>query len=275
MKYDLHSHSYFSDGDLSPSQLVEKAAENSITHLALTDHDTLDGLAEARRAAQKTDVTIINGIELSCTWEGLLVHIVGLNVDPSNKTLQAAVKDNKARRLVRAEAMFEDLEQNGIDVKASVEQQISGRGVPTRPHFATALVEQGYAKDKKQAFKRYLVKGKPGYIPMRWPNLESVGKAITASGGVAVLAHPMRYKLTRTKLSWLIKDMVAANIRGIEICTASTDKQQVAMLADLAIKFQLFGSIGSDFHSEHQPWAKLGKVEPLPSSLTPVWEAFH
>lgn len=275
MKYDLHCHSYFSDGDLSPSQLVEKAVENAITHLALTDHDTLDGLSEARRAAQGTDVTLINGLELSCTWEGMLVHIVGLNVDPSNTTLQNAVKDNKSRRLVRAEAMLEDLEQNGIDVKDSVEQQISNRGVPTRPHFAQALVEQGYAKDKKQAFKRFLVRGKPGYIPMRWPDLEAIGTAITASGGVAVLAHPMRYKLTRTKLSWLLKDMSEAGVKGIEICTASTDKQQVAMLTDLATRFKLLGSVGSDFHSDHQPWAKLGRVEPLPSSLTPVWDAFH
>jgi len=136
------------------------------------------------------------------------------------------------------------------------------------------LVEQGYAKDKKQAFKRFLVRGKPGYIPMRWPGLDEVGHAITAAGGVAVLAHPMRYKLTRTKLSWLIKDMVAAGINGMEICTASTDKQQVAMLSDLATKFKLYASMGSDFHSETQPWAKLGKVEALPSALTPVWEAF-
>jgi len=274
-KYDLHSHSYYSDGDLSPKQLVEKAAENAITHLALTDHDTLEGLIEANLAAKKTGLHLINGIELSCTWEQQLIHIVGLNVQPSDKTLCAAVKDNKTRRLDRAEAMFEDLEQHGIDLRAAVSQRLVNRGVPTRPHFAEALVEQGYAKDKKQAFKRFLVRGKPGYIPMRWPSLDEVGAAITASGGIAVLAHPMRYKLTRTKLSWLIKDMVSAGIQGMEVCTSSTDKQQVAMLSDLALKFNLYASIGSDFHSESQPWAKLGRVESLPSALTPVWEMFR
>lgn len=274
MKYDLHSHSFFSDGDLSPTELVQLAARESVTHLALTDHDTLDGLPDAAKAASEAGVELINGIELSCTWEERLVHIVGLNIDTKNKHLLSLVKENKQRRLLRAEAMYEDFEQNDIDIRKLVQSKIPKYGVPTRPHFADALIEMGLAKDKKQAFKRYLVRGKTGYIPMRWPGLDKVGSAITASGGVAVLAHPMRYKLTRTKLSWLIRDMVAAGIRGMEICTASTDKQQVAMLTDLASKFKLYASTGSDFHSEHQPWAKLGRIEPLPSTLTPVWEAF-
>lgn len=270
-KYDLHSHSYYSDGDLSPAELVAKAVDSDITHLALTDHDTLDGLREAQVAAKQAGLNLINGIELSCTWENRLIHIVGLNVDASNKTLLSLVKENKQRRLVRAESMFEDFEQHGIDIRDSVFKLLPERGVPTRPHFAQALVEQGYAKDKKQAFKRYLVRGKPGYIPMLWPGLDKVGKAITSAGGVGVLAHPMRYKLTRTKLSLLIKDMTAEGIKGMEICTATTDKQQVAMLSDLAQKFNLLASIGSDFHTDTQPWAKLGRVQPLPSALTPVW----
>ena len=273
-KYDLHSHSHFSDGDLSPTELVLKASESGITHLALTDHDTLDGLTEASRAADKIGLNLINGVEFSCTWEKQLIHVVGLNVDPSNRTLLRAIKSNKQRRESRAESMFEDLEQNDIDIRSTVIKNLGGRGVPTRPHFADALIEHGFAKDKKQAFKRYLVKGKPGYIPMLWPDLNEIGKAITASGGVAVLAHPMRYKLTRTKLSWLIKDMVAAGIKGMEICTASTDKQQIKMLSDLAQKFKLVASLGSDFHSETQPWAKLGQTEPLPKELTPVWKSF-
>ncbi|MCH2189543.1 MAG: PHP domain-containing protein [Gammaproteobacteria bacterium] len=273
-KYDLHSHSYYSDGSLSPTELVLKATERGITHLALTDHDTLDGLGEASRAADKLGLNFINGVELSCTWEKLLIHVVGLNVDPSNKILQRAIKSNKQRRESRAESMYEDLEQNDIDIRETVIRNLKGRGVPTRPHFADALVEHGFAKDKKQAFKRYLVKGKPGYIPMLWPDLNEIAKAITSAGGVAVLAHPMRYKLTRTKLSLLIKDMVAAGVKGIEICTASTDKQQIKMLSDLAQKFRLVASVGSDFHSETQPWAKLGQTEPLPKELTPVWNLF-
>lgn len=274
LKYDLHSHSYFSDGSLSPSELVIKASERGITHLALTDHDTLDGLNEAQRAATKVGLTLINGVEFSCSWENLLIHVVGLNIDGSNKKLLRAIKSNKQRRESRAESMFEDLEQHDIDVRDTVLKNLGGRGVPTRPHFADALIEHGYAKDKKQAFKRFLVKGKPGYIPMLWPDLTEIGQAITSAGGVAVLAHPMRYKLTRTKLSWLIKDMVSAGVNGIEICTASTDRQQIKMLSDLALKFKLFASVGSDFHSDTQPWAKLGQTEPLPKELTPVWKLF-
>lgn len=273
-KYDLHCHSYYSDGELSPEAVINKAAQANITHLALTDHDTVEGLNEARLAASKVGVNLINGVELSCTWENRLIHVVGLNIDPSNPALRDAIAENKRRRLDRAEAMFEDFEQNGIELRESVQTLLVDRSVPTRPHFADALISQGYAKNKKQAFKRFLVKGKPGYIPMHWLGLSEVGHAITASGGVAVLAHPMRYKLTRTKLCQLIADMVSAQIRGIEVCTASTDRQQIQMLADLAIKFNLYASLGSDFHSEQQPWAKLGQVTPLPKALVPVWEAF-
>lgn len=274
IKYDLHSHSYYSDGDLSPQQLVAKAVESDISHLALTDHDTIDGLAEAQVAASNSGINLINGVELSCTWEKNLVHVVGLNLDPTHPALQTAISENKQRRLDRANAMYQDFARHGIDLEGPVREKLKGRGVPTRPHFADALVEQGHAKDKKQAFKRFLVRGKPGFIPMQWPNLDDVGQAITAAGGVAVLAHPMRYKLSRTKLIWLINDMIAANVKGIEVCTSSTDKQQIAMLSKLAIEYQLYASTGSDFHSESQPWAKLGRSEPIPSVLTPVWEAF-
>ena len=274
MKYDLHCHSYFSDGTLSPTQLVEHAKEREITHLALTDHDTLEGLVEAQAAADEQNIELINGIELSCTWEKQLLHVVGLNVDPSNSMLRKGVKQNQQRRLDRAEAMYEDFEQHDIFLRESVAQQILNRGVPTRPHFAQALVEAGYAKDKKQAFKRYLVRGKPGYIPMNWPGLDDIGEWVTAAGGVAVLAHPNRYKLTRTKLSRLISEMVPHGVTGIEVSTSTTDKQQSKMLGDLAMQFDLVSSIGSDFHSMDQPWARLGCAADLSKDLTPVWAKF-
>lgn len=274
MKYDLHSHSHFSDGSLSPTQLVHAAIKQDITHLALTDHDTLNGLQEAQLAVKDSSLDLINGIELSCTWEKRLLHIVGLNIDPNNKVLQLGVEQNRQRRLERAEAMYEDFKQHGIELRDQVNALLEARGVPTRPHFAQALVQLGYAKDKKQAFKRYLVRGKPGFIPMSWPSLEEVGEWINQASGVAVLAHPMRYKLTRTKLTHLISDMKSAAIHGMEISTATTDKQQVSMLSDLAQEFQLLASIGSDFHSPDQPWARLGAAHPLPSELTPVWSRF-
>lgn len=275
MKFDLHSHSHFSDGDLSPTQLVDRAVEAGISCLALTDHDTLDGLAEVQHAAdQQAGFTVVNGIELSCTWENQLIHVVGLNIDPGNPALRAGVKQNKDRRLMRSEAMFEDFEQHNIDIRNEVAALIPDRGVPTRPHFADALIQKGLAKDKKQAFKRYLVKGKPGYIPMRWPDLNEVGEWVQAAGGVAVLAHPNRYKYTRTKLSRLIAEMLAAGIHGMEVSTSTTDKQQSVMLGELANRFGLLASIGSDFHSESQPWARLGGAEPLAKDLSPVWMRF-
>lgn len=275
MKYDLHSHSYFSDGDLSPTELVDLALKSDISCLALTDHDTLDGLPEVQQAAsQVSGFSVINGIELSCSWENQLLHVVGLNIDPSNATLLAGVEANKGRRLTRAEAMFEDLETHNINIREEVAALIPDRGVPTRPHFAEALVQQGLAKDKKQAFKRYLVKGKPGYIPMQWPNIEEIGSWIQAANGVAVLAHPNRYNYTRTKLSRLIVQMRSAGIFGIEVSTSSTDKQQQSMLGELAQKYDLLASIGSDFHSLSQPWARLGGANALAKTLTPVWEKF-
>ena len=274
MKVDLHCHSHFSDGTLSPTELVKCAHERGISHLALTDHDTLEGLAEARNAAEELGLNLINGIEFSCTWEKQLLHIVGLDIDPSNASLRAGVATNRRLRLERADAMFEDLEQHGIDIRDSVSKQIQDRGVPTRPHFAQALVEQGYAKDKKQAFKRFLVRGKPGYIPMVWPSLEQVGGWIEAAGGIAVLAHPNRYKFTRTKLSRLISEMIPAGILGIEVSTSTTDKQQSTMLGQLSLQFGLLSSIGSDFHSLDQPWARLGSAADLSKELNPVWANF-
>lgn len=274
MKFDLHCHSYFSDGTLSPTELIQSAFERGISHIALTDHDTVEGLAEARKAAEKLGIELVNGIEFSCTWEKQLLHIVGLNIDPSNPLLRKGVATNKRLRLERAEAMFEDLEQHDIDIREAVGRQIRDRGVPTRPHFAQALVEQGYAKDKKQAFKRFLVRGKPGYIPMIWPSLTDVGSWIEAAGGIAVLAHPNRYKFTRTKLSRLISEMIPAGIRGIEVSTSTTDKQQSTMLGQLSLQFGLLASIGSDFHSPDQPWARLGSAADLPNELNSVWTHF-
>lgn len=275
MKADYHCHSHFSDGTLSPTQLLELASQAGITDLALTDHDTLEGLPEAQIAAQSQGINLINGIELSCTWEKQLIHVVGLNIDPANSVLSAGVEQNKQRRLDRAEAMFEDFEQHDIFLRESVSELIAARGVPTRPHFAEALVQQGYAKDKKQAFKRYLVRGKPGYIPMVWPDVEQIGAWIGAAGGIAVLAHPNRYKFTRTRLSRLISDMLKAGIQGIEVSTSTTDKQQSAVLADLAKQFGLYASIGSDFHSKDQPWARLGGAADLSKDLNAVWNGFN
>lgn len=274
MKFDLHCHSYYSDGSLSPTELVALASEKEITHLALTDHDTLNGLAEARLAAQDHQIEFINGVELSCNWNGQLLHVVGLGFDPSNQQFLQGISENTERRLVRAQAMIKDFEDHDIDLKNEVESLLE-EAVPTRPHFAQALVNLGYAKDKKQAFKRYLVPGKTGYIAMEWPDLNEIANWISSAGGVAILAHPMRYKFTRTKLVRLIEEMKQFGIQGLEVSTPITNPQQSEMLVNLCLEHDLYASIGSDFHSHDQPWARLGGAIPLSNSVKPIWDAFQ
>ncbi len=275
MKFDLHCHSYFSDGTLSPSQLIDHAIDSGVTHLALTDHDTVSGLESAVLAASKSDLTLIPGVEFSCLWQHQLLHIVGLSVDQENSFMLDGIQSNTDRRFERAEKMYQDFERNDIDLRSDVQTQIAGKGVPTRPHFAQALVNQGYAKNKKQAFKRYLIKGKVGYIPMQWPSLEQVANWINQAGGVAVLAHPMRYKFTRSRLIRLIEEMTSVGVRGMEVSTPINDNQQIEMLTRLALDYDLLASIGSDFHSPDQPWARLGTAVPLANELTPVWTEFN
>lgn len=273
-KYDLHCHSTYSDGDLSPSELLALAAQRDISHLALTDHDSLAGIQDAQLAAKGGPVALITGLELSATWRGQLLHVVGLGVDVNNATLNAGVALNQQRRRERAERMIADFLKHDIDLAEEVTRLLND-AVPTRPHFAQALINLGYAKDKNQAFKRYLVRGKPGFIPLVWPSLEEIGEWITHAGGQPVLAHPLRYGFTRTKLITLIGEMKANGIDAMEVSTPINDDGQIDMLARIAIEQDLYGSMGSDFHSNDQPWARLGSAKPMPEGVVPVWHALQ
>ena len=273
--YDLHTHTYFSDGAFSPKELICAAVERNITHLALTDHDTVSGLAEAQNVADQMPINFIPGIELSCVWRHQLLHLLGLNIDSNNASLLAGVAQNQERRWQRAEAIHKDLAKHDINVRDDMESNLQKDSVPTRPHFAAALVKQGLAKDKKQAFKRYLVKGKPGYVAMQWPDLSEAAKWVHDAGGVAVLAHPMRYKFSRSRLIMLIEEMREYGVKAIEVATPITDQQQMQMLAQLTREHNLWASRGSDFHSLEQAWARLGGAPELPEAVTPVWQLFN
>ena len=275
-KYDLHCHSYYSDGSLSPKQLIDLACENDITHLALTDHDTLSGIADAKAAALSapSQIQLINGVELSCNLDSMLLHIVGLNIDPENAELRAGVARSSKIRKDRAELMFTKFEEMDIDLRELVHNQLDDRSVPTRPHFARALIELGLAKNMQQAFTRYLKKGKPGYAPTEWPKVDEIASWIKKAKGVAVLAHPLRYGLSRAKLVRLIKKLKLVDIYGIEVSTASTNPQQQEMLSRIAVEHNLYASIGSDFHSFEQSWAMLGSSKPFSTKLNPVWNQF-
>lgn len=272
--YDLHSHSNFSDGTLSPEDLVKRAKEFGVEALALTDHDTVAGTASAKQAALSQGIEIISGVEFSCTWENQLIHMVGLNIDEHATSIQLGVQQNSERRHERAQRMHQDLIKHGVDIREQVAHILRDGASPARPHFAQALVEKGVVKDLKRAFKQFLVRGKPGYIPVAWPPLEEVASWILSAGGTPVLAHPARYKFTRTKLIRLIHDMQAVGVHCLEVSTCTTEAHQSKMLADLAREHELMASIGSDFHSPDQPWAALGAAPALPKDLQPVWAAF-
>lgn len=279
MNVDLHCHSYYSDGTLSPTEVVELAAQNEVEMLALTDHDTVRGLEEAQKTADALNINLIKGIEFSTTWcdssnKVQSLHIVGLNIDSENAELIQCIDNNKAERKRRATETFEALATLDIDVSAEITAQVPKDGIVTRTHIARALIDKGIVKNFDQAFKKYLGKGKRAFVEGQWESLENVINCIRAAGGVAVIAHPMRYKLSATRLHQLAEEFANLGGHGIEVVTATQDVNQQARAAQLAEQNNLFSSIGSDFHSLEQPWAMLGRCKQLPKNATPIWEAF-
>lgn len=274
MKADLHSHSYYSDGTLSPLAVVEMAANNQVEMLALTDHDSTTGLLEARQTAEQHGVRLIDGVEISVTWRDYVVHIVGLNIDANNAVLQAGLLSNTTARASRSADIINALLEQDIDICKAVAEQIPERGLITRTHIARALISGGYVKNMDKAFKKYLVKGKAAYVGGEWAGLADVVSWIRQAGGVAVIAHPMRYRLGATRLDALVNDFVDAGGQGLEVVTATQDANQTARCVQLVKQYDLLASTGSDFHSPDQPWARLGRCPPLPTTVTPVWEAF-
>jgi predicted metal-dependent phosphoesterase TrpH len=270
-KYDLHSHSNRSDGILSPEALVSRAKEKDVSVLALTDHDTLEGLSAARAQAGLDGLELINGIEFSTLWQGRNIHIVGLGFDDQHAAMIEAVKRQKQRRAQRALSIAEKLEKQGFEgIYLDAEKQTGG-GVLGRPHFAKAMVERGDVDSVDAAFKRWLGNGKVGDVKQVWPSMREAAEAIVKAGGVAVLAHPSKYKLTRTKLCQLIEEFVDVGGAAIEVVSGSQDPNESKALGALAKKYNLMASCGSDFHSPEMPWNELGRCPPLPEGVEPVW----
>lgn len=269
---DLHSHSNISDGLLTPSELVEHAVNNGVRVLALTDHDDLGGLAEARQAAVKHGIKLINGVEISVTWKKRTLHIVGLNVDPDNTALQAGLAAVRSGRLERARQMGLSLEKSGIHGGFEAASSYAQQSILTRMHFARFLVERGYAKDPKAVFKKYLIKGKPGYVDHEWMSLESALDLIINSGGVAVLAHPGRYEIKRTNMLLLLEEFRALGGVAIEVVTGSHTAAQYVEYAKYAQLFGLKASQGSDYHGKGISFMGMGRLPELPNNCTPVWQ---
>lgn len=272
--YDLHSHSDYSDGILSPSELVSRAYEQSVNVLALTDHDTLAGIAEAQAAASSCGLDLIPGIEFSCQWNGRGIHIVGLNVDTNNEQLLNAVEEQRQRRELRTETIAKRLHKAGIEGSLHWVQQKAGKGTIGRPHFAQFLVEKGHVRTINLAFKKYLGAGKPGDVKNLWPDIEDACSWIRAAGGHAVLAHPDKYKLTRTKLRELCADFKESGGAAIEIVSGKQQANVTQNIMGLAKEFDMLGSLGSDFHQPQQPWQELACCGFLPEGIEPVWQSW-
>ena len=273
--YDLHCHSTASDGALSPADLIKRAAEKGVTTLALTDHDTTAGLAEARNSANDLNLTLINGIEISAQWEKLGIHIVGLNIAPENEELQKIILQLHIMRTQRAEKISQKLAKKGILNALESVQKVASNEMITRVHFANFLVSQAHVATVSEAFDRYLGDGKIAYVPTVWTPLETAVQAIRAAGGVAVLAHPLRYKLTATRMRKLLTVFKNADGQGMEVVTGRYNPDEMRVLAGFAAQFELAGSAGSDFHSPQNQWLELGRLAPLPEKIQPVWELFQ
>ena len=270
---DLHCHSVVSDGTLTPEALAERAASNGVELWALTDHDEIGGQARAAAAAKAVGMRYITGVEISVTFLGKTVHIVGLGIDTNNTDLCEGLERTRGGRRLRAQDMAAGLAKVGI--KGAFEGALQYVGNPdliSRTHFARHLVETGVCKETNEVFRKYLTEGKPGFVEHRWAALKDAVGWITGAGGMAVVAHPARYKFTANEEFALFTEFKGHGGRGVEVVTGSHSAAEYVTYAATAKEFGLAASRGSDFHSPLESHTELGTLPYLPGGLTPVWE---
>ena len=273
---DLHCHSNRSDGALAPSALIQRAAQRGVRTLALTDHDTLDGLEEAHAAARSHGMRLIPGVEISVTWSGRTLHVVALGVDPSNAALAQGLGAIRNGRLQRAETIARRLATIGIGSAFDGALGLAANpGIIGRGHFARYLVAAGVVSDTRAAFRRFLGEGKPGYVRHSWAPLAQALDWIRQAGGIAVLAHPVRYGLRLARLRALFEEFRALGGFAVEVVTAAHSEQQAAEIAGLASTSGLAASAGTDFHSPDESWLDLGQLAALPRGCAPVWQGWQ
>ena len=273
---DLHCHSFVSDGTLAPEALAARAKANGVELWALTDHDEIGGQARARAAAAAEGLPYLTGTEISVSFAGVTVHIVGLGFDAEDAALAQGLAATRGGRESRAREMAAELAKVGIE--GAFEGALKYVGNPdliSRTHFARHLVESGVCGDTNEVFRRYLVEGKPGFVPHRWASLRNAVEWISNAGGMAVVAHPARYKFTPTEEYALFTEFKALGGRGVEVVTGSHSAAEAVRYAGAAREFDLLASRGSDFHSPHESRIDLGGLPPLPEGLAPVWEALE
>ena len=270
---DLHCHSTVSDGLLLPAELVHRAHGNGVELLALTDHDELGGLAEARATADEVGLRFVDGVEISISWgDDQTVHIVGLAVDPANAALIEGLQQIRSGRDARAGRMAAELDKVGIHgAYEGALRHVGNPALISRSHFARFIVEQGHAKDVKSVFDYWLAKGKPGYVEHAWATLDDALRWIVGAGGIAVIAHPGRYRLSSTERRELFAAFKDLGGRGIEVLSGSSKDDEVREFSRIAREFGFLASRASDFHGPGESWIDLGKLPDLPEDLTPVW----
>jgi predicted metal-dependent phosphoesterase TrpH len=273
---DLHCHSNVSDGTLTPEVLAERAHANGVELWALTDHDELAGQQRARAAAHAAGLPYLCGVEVSVTFADTTVHVVGLGLDPDHEPLRAGLAATRGGRERRAREMADDLARVGI--RGAYEGALRYVGNPdliSRTHFARYLVEEGFCATTHEVFHRYLTEGKPGYVPHRWARLGDAVGWIVGAGGVAVIAHPGRYKFSPSAEYALFSEFVEHGGRGVEVVTGNHGPADVVKYSESAIEFGLLASRGSDFHAPEESRIDLGQLPDLPGRVTPVWEALE
>ena len=270
---DLHCHSTVSDGTLAPEDVAARAHANGVQLWALTDHDEVSGQHRAAAAAHALVMQYLPGVEISITFIGKTVHIVGLGIDPDDARLIEGLRQTRGGREVRAREMAQGLAQVGI--RGAYEGALKFVGNPdliSRTHFARFLVEARVCRDTSEVFRKFLVEGKPGFVPHRWATLKDAVTWINQAGGMAVVAHPARYGFTATEEFALFTEFKHHGGRAVEVVTGSHTPAEYQTYAELAREFGLAASRGSDFHSPDESHTELGALPALPAGLTPVWE---
>ena len=273
MNADLHCHSTVSDGQLAPAEVAARAHAGGVTLWALTDHDQLGGQREARAAAEALGMGYLGGVEISVTWAGRTVHIVGLNVDVDNQELIDGLAETRSGRRARGEAIGEALAAVGIpDAYEGALQYVNDPAMISRTHFARYLVDKGYSESISDVFSKYLGDGKPGFVGHRWSKLVDAMKWIKAAGGEAVIAHPGRYDFSPVEFAAFFDEFIQLGGRAIEVVTGSHTPDQYREYAEVARRYGFYASRGSDFHAAGEGRIDLGQLPPLPGDLKPVWE---
>jgi len=272
-RVDLHSHTKCSDGGLTPEQLIDRAVNFQLDVLAITDHDTVAALPIAKKHIEenKLPIKLVNGIEISTSWQGFEIHIVGLNIDPTNEALEKLIAEQQEARELRATTMGEKLQKCGFENVYDDAKTLAGEGSITRAHFSRVLHQQAHVATMQKAFDKYIGKGKRAYVKPTWCSIEKAVEVIHAAGGTAVMAHPIRYDLSGKWLRRLIVQFKEANGDGLEIVLPQMNNEQRQRMLNFCLEYDLHASLGSDFHFPSR-WSDLGKNLTLPENCQPIWQ---